>query len=114
MNTPRLHPQGYWLSHEEGHIAPEIGYLFDSDLAEQLSLFLIGKSVCDFGCGLGKYVAWLRTRGFECDGFDGNPNTNTLTGGMCRSLNLAEPVQLDNKYDAVICLEVGEHVPKQF
>jgi hypothetical protein len=111
---PQLHPQGYWLSLEEGHFSPEIGYLFDPVLAEELSLLLIDKKVCDFGCGLGKYVQWLRAQGFDCDGFDGNPNTNALTDGACRSLNLAEPVQLKKKYDAVISLEVGEHVPKKY
>ncbi len=113
-NTPQMHPEGYWLSHEEGHTSPEAGYFFDPVLADELSRFLTGKSICDFGCGLGKYVQWLRTKNFECDGFDGNPNTGMLTGGICRSLNLAEPVQLERKYDGVICLEVGEHVPKKF
>lgn len=114
MNTPKLHPQGYWLSLEEGHFSPDAGYFFDTVLAEELSLLLSEKSICDFGCELGKYVGWLKKHGFECDGFDGNPNTAELTGGMCRTLNLAEPVQLDKKYDSVICLEVGEHIPKKF
>jgi Methyltransferase domain len=114
MNKPKLDPQGYYLSLEEGHFAPDGQYFFDIVLAEELSLLLSGKSICDFGCGLGKYVNWLRVQGFECDGFDGNPNTPTLTGGVCRSLNLAKPVQLVKKYDSAICLEVGEHIPKEF
>jgi len=114
MSAPRLHPQGYWLSHEEGHKSPEVGYFFDPVLAEELGRLLSGSSICDFGCGLGKYVQYLRAQGFECDGFDGNPHTGTLTDGACQSLNLAEPVQLGRIYDAVICLEVGEHIPKKF
>jgi hypothetical protein len=49
MDRPKMHPQGYWLSCEEEHY-------FDPTLAHQLELLLQGKSVCDFGCGAGKYV----------------------------------------------------------
>jgi hypothetical protein len=106
-NSPLIHPQGYWLSNEEGHY-------FDPILAQELALLFRDKAVCDFGCGLGKYVRWLRDAGLECDGYDGNPNTNKLTGGACRSLNLAERIQLEKKYDGVISLEVGEHLPKKY
>jgi hypothetical protein len=107
MGSPKIHPQGYWLSHQEGHH-------FDVVLAQELTLLLDGKSVCDFGCGLGKYVHWLRNCGVECDGYDGNPNTNEISLGACRSLNLAERFQLEKQYDAVMCLEVGEHLPKEY
>jgi hypothetical protein len=107
MQSPRIHPQGYWLSDEEGHE-------FDRVLAHELGLFMRGKSVCDFGCGTGKYVHWLRRSGLECDGYDGNPNTYELSLGACHTLNLAEPFHLAQRYDAVICLEVAEHVPKQY
>jgi SAM-dependent methyltransferase len=114
VNKPKVHPQGFWLSHEEGHASTDQGYFFDASLADELSQLLVGKSICDFGCGLGKYVQWFRTRGFDCDGFDGNPNTLKLTDGACRPLNLAEPVTLEKQYDVVISLEVGEHIPKRF
>lgn len=114
MNSPQVHSQGYWLSREEGHFSQEQGYFFDEALAEELAMLLTGKSVCDLGCGMGKYVRWFRKRGFECDGFDGNPNTAELTDGECRPLNLAEPAQLPKQYDAVISLEVGEHIPRQY
>lgn len=106
-NPVLIHPQGYWLSNEEGHY-------FDPILAQELALLFRDKTVCDFGCGLGKYVHWLRDAGLECDGYDGNPNTNKLTGGACRSLNLAEYIQLERQYDGVISLEVGEHLPKKY
>jgi hypothetical protein len=109
MNAPQLHSQGYWMSHEEGHVD-----CFDPVLAQELGVLFQGKAVCDFGCGMGKYVDWLRKRGVECDGYDGNPNTGVLTNGMCHTLNLAQLVQLEKQYDGVLCLEVGEHVPKQY
>jgi Methyltransferase domain len=107
MDSPQIHPQGYWLSYEEGHF-------FDDTLAQELGLLLRGKSVCDFGCGPGKYVHWLRKIGLECDGYDGNPNTNALSLGACHPLNLAEPVHLQKRYDVVISLEVAEHIPMQY
>jgi hypothetical protein len=109
MKSPQIHVQGYWLSKEEGH-----ANCFDPALAEELALLLDGKSVCDFGCGLGKYVLSLRKAGLECDGYDGNPHTPVLTDGVCKTLNLAQPVQLEKQYDCVISLEVGEHVPKEY
>jgi hypothetical protein len=107
MDHPKIHPQGYWLSGEEGHC-------FDPTLAQQLELLLQGKSVCDFGCGPGKYVNWLRKSGIECDGYDGNPNTNALSLDVCQSINLAEPINFQKQYDAIISLEVAEHIPKQY
>jgi hypothetical protein len=107
MNAPQLHPQGYWLSHEEGHVD-----CFDPVLVQELTALFDGKAVCDLGCGLGKYVQWLRKRGIACDGYDGNPNTSELTAGVCETLNLAEEIKLNRKYDVVMSLEVGEHIPK--
>jgi Methyltransferase domain len=107
MGRPQIHPDGYWLSQEEGHV-------FDPALARELEHFLYGKSVCDFGCGMGHYVHWLRKCGVECDGYDGNPNTYELTLGACHTLNLAKPVDLTKRYDVVTCLEVAEHIPKQY
>lgn len=107
MGLPKIHPQGYWLSFEEGHA-------FDHALAQELGVLLRGKTICDFGCGLGKYVEWLRQVGLECEGYDGNPNTEELSFGMCHSLNLAEPVDLQRRYDVVISLEVAEHIPRRY
>src|SRR5262245_21544770 len=103
MGSPRIHRQGYWLSLEEGHE-------FDPLLAQRLGLLMRGKSICDFGCGTGKYVHWLRRCGLECDGYDGNPNTYHLSLGACHTLNLAEPFHLARQYEVVICLEVAEHI----
>ena len=72
-------------------------------------------SVTDFGCGNGAYVSLIYKHGIIADGFDGNPETGQLdiSGGHCIG-----PVDLTsellrpwNLSDAVISIEVGEHIP---
>jgi len=69
------------------------------------------KNIYDFGCGPGKYVKHLNDNNFNCKGYDGNPSTNRITN--CSVLDLTSNFQLE-KADFLICLEVGEHVPKTF
>lgn len=71
------------------------------------------KTVVDMGCGLGDYVKNFKEK-FECEGFDGNPQTHKLTNGLCNVLDLSKPVKFPVKYDWVISLEVGEHIPKKY
>jgi hypothetical protein len=71
------------------------------------------KTLYDLGCGLGKYVSEIRNSGFEIDGFDGNPYTESLTYGLCKVLDLSQPQELSER-DCTISLEVGEHIPKEF
>jgi hypothetical protein len=66
------------------------------------------------GCGPGKYVRFLREHGVDCDGFDGNPNTPEVTGGMCGVLDLSVPIQLGREYDTIVSLEVAEHIPRRY
>jgi 2-polyprenyl-3-methyl-5-hydroxy-6-metoxy-1,4-benzoquinol methylase len=44
-------------------------------------------------------------------GFDGTPNIKQITSGLVNVMDLAEDVYLDQQYDWVMSLEVGEHVP---
>ena len=92
------------------------GHFFDKALAESISDLLRQEgvsSVYDLGCGHGEYTRHLRNDSFECSGFDGNPYTNNITSGLCNTLNLSQHINLP-AVDAVICLEVGEHVPAKF
>jgi hypothetical protein len=104
---PRIDQRGFWLTHEEGHI-------FDPELAQALADLFPRQRLCDLGCGPGKYVRFLREHHIDCDGFDGNPNTPEITGGTCGVLDLSEPVQLGREYDAIISLEVAEHIPRKY
>lgn len=72
------------------------------------------KSAVDFGCGMGKYIRWLARAGFDCEGYDGNPDTPQLSQGFCKVLDISEPFDLGRKFDWVISIEVGEHIPKKY
>lgn len=92
-------------------------HVYDYKLSEAIISYLNTidcHSVLDLGCGGGQYTKAIREAGIECDGYDGNPDTERITDGMCKVLNLAQPFDLGRKYDCVLSLEVGEHIPKQY
>ncbi len=110
MAWPRVHPHGYWLSQDANE-----HHVFDQGVCSELTQFFRsqGGSVVDFGCGPGKYVQALLAAGVPCEGYDGNPMTEQLTGGTCKVLDLSSPVDLGTMYDWVLSLEVGEHIPPE-
>lgn len=86
-----------------------------------LSIFLIDllrkhniQYILDLGCGIGKYAKNFYDNGISCDCYDGHPNTRSITNNLCSTLDLSKLVSLNKKYDCVISLEVGEHIPKSF
>ena len=107
----KIDEKGFWYcENEEGHC-------FDLFLCKEIIKILRKENInniVDFGCGPGKYVASILEEGFECIGYDGNPNTPNYTNGICGVLDLSEDFTLDAKFDCVISLEVGEHIPKEY
>src|SRR5512139_1420918 len=100
--------RGSWL--REG------GHQYDPILSGGIATVLSGKgvqTVIDIGCGDGSYIRHLKAFGFDCAGYDGNPLTEQITGGLCHVADFSEPQQL-GLYDAVLSLEVGEHIPAEF
>ena len=99
---------GIWLNDSlEGH-----GY--DFHLSKALVEILKKNNVSnvyDFGCGHGLYTKNFIANNISCEGYDGNPNTNQLTDGLCGVLDLSKEFLLPKK-EYVITLEVGEHIPK--
>ena len=96
---------GIWLTNDHKH-------WFDESLANALCKFFKKKNgtVADFGCGDGRYLKKFKQEEIECTGFDGNPDTESLTGGVASVLDLSVPVNLPC-FDWVLSLEVGEHIP---
>lgn len=103
---------GIWQGKDIG-----CAHMFDPSLAQGISQFFIeekAESVVDLGCGMGIYTMMLKSYGLNCDGFDGNPDTPIVTGGVCQVQPLHVSFDLDKQYSWVMCLEVGELVPAEF
>lgn len=87
---------------------------FDPGLSSALIEFLEDQTeIVDFGCGNADYSRALLEKGKKLDCFDGNPNTPEMTGGLGKVLDLSQDFDLGKKYECVISLEVGEHIPKE-
>ena len=71
-------------------------------------------SIIDLGCGPGLYSKVFINENFDCQCYDGNPHTPEESDNLCSVLDLSEPFDLNKKYDCVLSLEVGEHIPKQY
>lgn len=111
MSNFKIDERGFWFcENQEGHC-------FDDNLCKEIKHILEKNKVVkvvDFGCGPGKYVKYLKDSNFDCIGYDGNPNTPKYTNGVCKVLDLSNSFDLQTKFDCVISLEVGEHIPKKY
>ncbi len=79
-----VHEHGYWYG--EGVISE---HQFDHSLAIALAHFFKhekAKSVVDFGCGTGAYTKTLLNRNIYCEGYDGNPDSFNISGGIVTQL----------------------------
>jgi 2-polyprenyl-3-methyl-5-hydroxy-6-metoxy-1,4-benzoquinol methylase len=105
-----IHNNGAWSGIVEDK------HYFDEKLSQEIFSVLKEKSIkdcADFGCGMGLYAKFLNDNHIKCDCFDGNPETTQVTQGLCKTLDLSIEFDLNTKYDCVISLEVGEHIPKE-
>jgi len=77
-------------------------------------VFKPGQSVGEFGAFGGQYSAWLNETGIvRAFAFDGIEEVPRITDGRVQGpVDLAKPVTLYRRFDWVLCLEVGEHLPK--
>lgn len=95
----------------------ESQHKFDKKLCQSLISFLKKENIneiVDFGCGMGSYVKEFIDNDIIAVGYDGNPNTPELTNNLCGILDLSKTILLENKFDWVMSLEVGEHIPKKY
>jgi hypothetical protein len=106
-----INDRGFWETDNE------IGHVFDKELCSVLiKYFKLSKvkSIYDFGCGMGHYAGNFIKNDFICEAFDGNPNTVKLTEGIGKVLDLSLMFDFRKKFDCVLSLEVGEHIPEAF
>lgn len=86
-------------------------HYFDPCLCKIIGALFAGQSVIDLGCGLGDYVKYYRHLCKNIEGYDGNPHTEELSEGLCKTADLSKK-QAFGKFDWVLSLEVGEHIPQ--
>lgn len=106
----RISDRGFWNTDSYDR------HRWDESMCDALIKMAIKKDVktaIDLGCGNGYYTKRLIDSGIFCVGYDGNPHTQQMTNGLCSTLDLSKPIEL-NQYDLVLSLEVGEHIPKEF
>jgi hypothetical protein len=99
---------GYWLGNDTDKY-----HAFDEPLANALLPVFKNSEigVFDFGCGKGKYVEKIVSSGIRCFGYDGNPDTGKAK--HCYTQDLTIPFEHTHPMDWTLCLEVGEHIPKE-
>ena len=74
-------------------------------------------TIGDFGAGGGHYSTWFNETGVvrSSHAYDGIPDIYKITKGAVQEWNLADESKPINKiFDWVFCIEVAEHIPKQF
>lgn len=110
--VPPIDEHGFWVGEKA-----ENEHVFDAPLAAALQEFFSNEragTIVDFGCGMGNYAKTFLGSGFYCEAYDGNPETPKLTDGVGKVQDLSVPFDLGKKFDWVMCLEVGEHIPKEY
>lgn len=104
-----IHERGYWLSKDETNT-----HDWDRPLANEIvKMFKSSKSIVDIGCGNGGYTKNFIDNGLMCTGYDGSPLTPEITGGLCSVKDFSQPVDI-GKFELVLSLEVGEHIPERY
>lgn len=111
----RININGFWENE-----TPE-GHLHDDGIAKGLVDFFLRQprdamllTVLDAGCGDAYYTNFLRTHQIHATGVDGNPYTKEISYSefVLPGVDLTQPLSL-GLFNWVLCLEVGEHIPKE-
>lgn len=116
LKIPVFASESYYVS-PRGYFIGDSEHVTDWKLAEAIAKFLQKEqatTLVDFGCGDGDYVNYFIKQGIDTIGYDGNPVTEIASGGTCFVLDLSNLIDLNNRFDWVMSLEVGEHLPKRY
>jgi SAM-dependent methyltransferase len=93
---------------------------YNTRSAEQVLPLILSKyhprSILDVGCGNGSWLRVAEKMGiYDLKGIDAQeqkPGSWLLEKGIFSVVNLAQPFELNRKFDLIICLEVAEHLPE--
>lgn len=94
-----------WQADTYHQSSPKLAMFIQSTLHQS-------ERVIDFGCGNAYYIGHLSNFGWECTGVEGHQLINFLHNNVLIK-DLTKPIDLGFK-GAVISLEVGEHIAKEF
>jgi len=83
---------------------------FDAGLCDAI-IGMIDKrqSVYDVGCSTGQYIRHIISKGFNGKGFEVTPG---MADDVIEEVDFSRPQRFTEQPGTVICLEVGEHIPK--
>jgi len=90
---------------------------YDSKLAEYIAIIYKNiNSVADVGCGTGRYCKCFKDAGIPIvHGYEGTIGIKEIAVyDDIMTVDLTKRRWVDIVYDLVICLEVGEHIPKTY
>ena len=110
-SKPKISSTGAWI------LPPDFQYYLDASLAHDLCWLFEGRSVLEFGAGMGRYTEYIRDscKATRVSAFDGVKDIERRSGGIVKHADLTVPnVVRGNMYDWVLCLEVLEHIPNVY
>lgn len=89
--------------------------LAPSEIVPVIYDILSPRSVVDLGCGIGTFLHYFKNSGCEVLGIDGEwTNKDLLFKHIDPSefveANIEEPIQMNNRFDLALSLEVAEHL----
>lgn len=89
---------------------------FDHMLAARIGQRWNPKQFADLGCGNGRYCAVFKAYGWRVvHGYEGTQKITSLgVYDDIMTMDLTKRRWVDIDYDLVMCLEVGEHIPKEY
>lgn len=98
-----MNERGIWTTKAEFET-----HVFDESLCRAI-IDIYSGNIADVGCGDGRYADYLNRNGFYCIGYDGSPLTKKPN--IVKDFSTAQDI---GKWDIVLSLEVGEHIPVEF
>jgi len=108
---PTVDSSGAWI------LPPKYMYYFDQSFANAVIDRVISGSVLELGAGLGCYTTYFHGSGkiSKITGYEGAANVESISQGLIKQADLTKKQNFGyDSYDWVVCMEVAEHIPKEF